>query len=125
MSNFITLEKAVQMTTLYRQQKENILADPFKGQNILVLSETFERESFDALLSEDDCTSIRIYYGMSDDLKIHAIGVGVNSKGEDILPSEGIPAAESKVAALTTPPVVVEEGLRCPDHCPPGSSLNP
>ena len=56
---------------------------------------------------------MRIYYGMSDDLKIHAIGVGVNSKDEDILPTEGIGAA------LTTTPVIVEDGSRCPDVCPP------
>ena len=52
-NNFITLDTAVQMTTLYRQQKENILAEPFKGQNILAVCETFDRAAFDALLSED------------------------------------------------------------------------
>jgi hypothetical protein len=118
MSNFITLEKAKQMTALYRQEMNNVLADPFKGKNILVFSETFDREAFDALLAEDDCTFIRIYYGMSEDLKIHAIGVGVNSKNEDILPAEGIAAAESKVASLTAQAVIIEQAQRCPDSCP-------
>jgi hypothetical protein len=120
MSNhFITLDTAVQMTALYRRQMENILAEPFKGQNILAVCETFDRAAFDTLLSEADCTAVRIYYGMSDDLKIHAIGVGVNSKNEDILPVNG------KVSALTTTPVIIEESYRCPDKCPPGSPLNP
>lgn len=119
MSNFITLSKAIEMTTLYRQQKDNILAPPFKGQNILCISETFDREAFDALLAEDDCTFIRIYYGMSEDLKIHAIGVGVNSKNEDILP------ADAMLSALTTAPVIVEDAIRCPDTCAHGSALNP
>jgi len=125
MNNFITLQQAVEMTTLYRQQKENILAEPFKGQNILVLSETFEREAFDALLAENDCASIRIYYGMSEDLKIHAIGVGVNSQGQDILPTEGIPAAGSKTALLTAQAVIIEQAQRCPDSCGSASLLNP
>jgi hypothetical protein len=56
---------------------------------------------------------------MSDDLKVHAVVVGVNSNNEDILPS---------VASLLTnedEPVILEEATRCPDDCPPPSPLNP
>ncbi len=116
--NIITLDAAIQMTALYRKQMENILAEPFKGQNILVISETFDRSAFDALLNEDDCSAVRVYYGMSGDIKIHAIAVGVNSKNEDILPS-------GNVRALSPPPVIIEDGLRCPDECPPKSPLHP
>ena len=117
--NTISLDVAIQMTTLYRKQKENILAEPFKGENILPISETFDRSAFDSLLKEADCTAIRIYYGMSDDLQIHAIAVGVNSKNEDILP---VGAGEQ---VSDSPPVIVEEGTRCPDYCPPSSPLYP
>jgi hypothetical protein len=117
--NLITLDEAVKMTTLYRQEKENILAGPFKGKNILAICETFGREIFDTLLTEDDCVGVRIYYGMSDDLNVHAVVVGVNSANEDILPTSGT------AAPMTTPPVIGEDSLRCPDDCPPQSPLNP
>ncbi|MGN6298288.1 MAG: hypothetical protein ACTHM7_15970 [Ginsengibacter sp.] len=55
---------------------------------------------------------------MSDDLKVHAVIVGVNSNNEDILPSS--------VSMLTREddPVILEEATRCPDDCPPSSPLN-
>jgi hypothetical protein len=117
--NLITLDQAVQMTTLYRNQKENILAQPFQGLNILATCETFDRGAFDTLLSEGGCVSVRIYYGMSADLKVQAIVVGVDSNNEDILPASGLRGLSS------TAPVIVEEGTRCPDDCPPTSPLNP
>lgn len=115
----ISLGAAIAMTALYRQEKDNILADPFKDQKIMTLCETFERSAFDALLGEEGCTAVRIYYGMSPDLKMHAIVVGVNSNNEDILP----PAAGS--LAMDPAPVILEESFRCPDDCPPVSPLNP
>ena len=116
--NLITLDQAVAMTSLYRQEKENILAEAYKGNNLLCICETFTREAFDTLLGEEACTAVRIYYGMSDDLQIHAIAVGVNSDNEDILPN-------SNLANMSDPPPVIEDGIRCPDDCPPKSPLNP
>jgi len=116
--NFITLDAAINMTALYRLEKENILAPEFKGQNILPICETFDRIAFDALLGEAGCTAVRIYYGMSDDQKIHAVVVGVNSNNEDILPAQG------SVLVMDTAPVILEEATRCPDDCPPDSPLN-
>lgn len=118
MSQFIPLSQAVAMTTLYRQEKENILALPFKDQHILALSETFDRDIFDTLLNKPGCTSIRVYYGMDPSLKVHAIIVPVNDKNEDILP------AGTGVALLDTGEDIGEEGRRCPDDCPPASPLN-
>ena len=117
--NLITLNEAVQMTTLFRNEMEAILAQPYQGKNILAICETFGRQAFDTLLTEDDCVGLRIYYGMSDDLQVHAIVVGVNSKNEDILPAGGI------AVPMTTTPVIIEDSLRCPDNCPPASPLNP
>lgn len=117
--HFISLQKGIEMTTLYRLQKENILALPFKNLNILPLSETFDRAAFDALLAETGCTSVRIYYGMSEDLLVHAIIVGVNEKNEDILPSSTESASNSEVNN-----VVVELGVRCPEDCGTPSPLN-
>lgn len=121
MSQFIPLDKAVAMTSLYRKEKDTILAEPFKGKNILCISETFERGVIDALLAKPGCEAIRIYYGMDDQLKVHAILVAVNAKNEDILP---VAAGKSGVVTEEEGDVV-EEGKRCPDDCGSPSPLNP
>ncbi|HMT73938.1 MAG TPA: hypothetical protein PKA77_07715 [Chitinophagaceae bacterium] len=119
MSQFISLEEAVAMTTLYREEKEKILADAFKGQNILCICETFDKDVIEKLLAKPGCAALRIYYGMDESLKVHAIIVAVNEKNEDILPKE---------AGLKDPDTgddIAEQSRRCPDDCPPESPLNP
>ena len=118
-NNLISLDAAIQMTALYRREMDNILADSYKGQKILTVCETFDRQAFDILLNEAGCTAVRIYYGMSEDLRMHAIVVGVNSSDEDILP----PITTTVVSGEEA--VIVEESIRCPDKCPPPSPLNP
>lgn len=118
MSQFISLQQAVDMTTLYRNMRETILAPEFKGQNILALNETFERNIFDALLAKPDCTGIRIYYGMDTSQRVHAIVVATNSNNEDILPSAAGPLTGGNTD-------IGDEAQRCPDDCPPPSPLNP
>lgn len=121
MSQFISLQQAVDMTTLYRQEKENILSTSYKGQNILCRCETFNRGVFDALLAKQGCEAIRIYYGMDSSLKVHAIVVAVNGNNEDILP------AGSEVLSVEDDAGddIGENAQRCPDDCPPPSPLNP
>lgn len=120
MSQFISLQQAIDMTTLYRQEKENILAIPFKGQNILARCETFDRVVFDTLLAKTGCAAIRIYYGMDTELKVHAIVVAVNDQNEDILPTGGMGSA-----AMDGDGDIGEQAYRCPPECPPPSGLNP
>jgi hypothetical protein len=117
-NNLITLDAAINMTALYRREMNTILDYPFMDQNILPICETFNRAAFDTLLAETGCTAVRIYYGMSDDLKVHAIVVGVNSDNEDILPAVALTEMSD------TDPVIIEEAFRCPDYCPPKSPLN-
>ena len=117
MSQFISLEQAVAMTTLYRNENEKILAPEFQGQNILCRSETFDREVFDSLLSKPDCKYIRVYYGMDDELKVHAIVVAADSNNRDILPPKGV--------GLPGDGDIGENARRCPDDCPQKSDLNP
>ena len=104
------------MTTLYRADKEAILATEYQNQNILPNSETFNRNAFETLLAKAGCAGLRIYYGMDEDLKLHAIAVAVNEDNEDILPA--------LVSAAAIDEDIVEEGQRCPDLCPPPSPLN-
>jgi hypothetical protein len=118
MSNFITLAQAIAMTSTYRDEREKILLPEFRGQDILPLSETFDRSSFEALLNETDCTFIRIYLGMDDNLKVRVIAVGADSANADILPAAGL------ARALDDGGNIVEDGIRCPTICPPPSGLN-
>ena len=117
MSNFISLEQAVAMTTRYRKEMEAVLAPEFRGKNILPICETFDRSSFDALLKETDAHFIRVYLGMDDTDKIRVIAVAADAKGIDILPVAG--------KALDGGGNIVEDGIRCPTNCPPASALNP
>ncbi|HMJ48488.1 MAG TPA: hypothetical protein VK498_14240, partial [Ferruginibacter sp.] len=98
-----------EMTALYRDDKETILATTYQNQGILPNSETFDADAVYAILDQEGCKSMRIYYGMNEDHKVHAIIVGVNEENEDMLPAE---------------PVILEESIRCPTNCPPSSSLN-
>ena len=115
--HFISLDRAIEMTTRYRENKEKILSEEFKNKDILPIAETFNKQAFTSFFTNPACTSIRIYYGMSDDLQTHAIVVGVNDKNEDILPG-------SSLLTVPDPPVIVEDAYRCPPICS-ASPLNP
>lgn len=123
MSNhFISLSQAVEMTTRYRSRKETILEPEYRGKNTLLLAETFTRDAFDALLAEDGCVSIRVYFGMTEDLQVRTIFVGVNKDDEDLLPP--IDAGLKVQETTTGTNRIVEEGAPCPEFCPKRSALN-
>lgn len=117
MSNFISIQEASQMTALYRKEMNQILAEPFKGQSILSICETFDKKDLLSLINKPGCEKIRIYYGMDKSLSVHAILVAVNNKNEDILPSlEKSSSVEEQD--------ILEHGDKCPVYCPPDSPLN-
>lgn len=121
MNHFISLQTAIEMTSLYRNQRENILKTAFQNQKILPLSEHFERAPFDTLLAKENCEGLRIYYGMTEDFKIHAIIVATNENGNDILPDEN---SARVTTSETEDGDIVELSTRCPDICPESSPLN-
>ena len=102
----ITLQTAVEMTKRYRANK------PVN----FPICETFGAEAIKKLLDTPGCTSLRIYYGMKDNNEVDAVLVAANDEGEDLLP--GLALLENDE------PVILEDSLRCPDHCPPESPLN-
>jgi hypothetical protein len=104
----IPLQTAIDMTTRYRGQR------PVN----FPICETFEKAVIQKLLDTTGCASFRIYYGMKADQQVDAILVAVDAEGNDILPPMG------NTASGTTDPVIIEDGYRCPDDCPPSSSLN-
>ena len=127
MKHFITLDKAKKMTALYRKEKDNIVSEEHKEKKPFFLSETFDAEAFRLVVNKTECTGVRIYYGMDDELKVHSIIVGVNEKDEDILPETG---ASVNILNTSTDPTdngdtgIIEEGVSCPPNCPPPSPLN-
>lgn len=116
MNHFISLATAGDMTLRYRTNKESVLKQDYQDSNLLPICETFDKAAFEALLAKTDCMQIRIYYGMDESLKIHAIIVAADGYGNDILPGAG--------AMLTEGEDIVEAGNRCPDLCPDPSPLN-
>jgi hypothetical protein len=115
MNHAISLDTAKLMIQTYQDNANTILAAGYQNKDILARCETFDKSGIQYLLSMENCVSLRVYYGMDDSKKIHAIFVGVDSNNNDILPTSG-----SEPSAL-----IVEDGLRCPDNCPPSSSLSP
>lgn len=97
MQHLISLQEAIDMTSRYQ-------ADTPAG---MVNSETFNKESVSALLSQPGCASLRIYYGKQKDGTIHAILVGVDEHGADMVQPSNL---------------ILEEGARCPPICPTTSS---
>ncbi|HKZ65452.1 MAG TPA: hypothetical protein VJ111_03815 [Chitinophagaceae bacterium] len=115
-SHFISLNQAISMTSLFRSQKENILAPSFQNLGILPICETFSRYDVDSLLTKQSCEALRVYLGMDEENNVRLLIVAVNEKGEDILPVLSF--------GNTVDEDIVEEGHRCPPSCPPSSPLN-
>ena len=108
MPQFITLKEAQAMISQYTQEKENILAVPYKGTNILPVCETFDKSSIEAILAQPGCVKVRVYFSMDENMLVKAIVVRGKEQDEDILTPE-----QEKI---------VERGDRCPPFCPPTSS---
>lgn len=120
---------AMEMIARYRAQSEAILKPEYQGKEILPYSELFQRDAFERILAQRRCVAVRAYLSMDTELKVRLIFVGVDDQNKDIVPSES--AARTAKAAGTSPAgataddeeeedggVVIEEGIRCPPHCP-------
>lgn len=117
MSHLISLSEAIAMTSLYRQEREGILMSNYRNQNILPIAEGFGRSAFDSLLAQNGCAGLRIYYGMTEDLKVHAIIVATDANGHDLLASSNQLTSEEE-------DVIIERSNRCPEICDSSSPLN-
>jgi hypothetical protein len=104
----ISLQEAIEMTTLYRANRPANFP----------ICETFEKEAVEKLLATEGCTFFRIYYGMKENMEVDAILVAVNENDEDILPTV------SAAKLSTGNGILLEDGIRCPPACPPPSPLN-
>lgn len=115
-NHIISLHYAIQLTSHFRNNRELIISSQYKGQDILPLSETFNRSDIDLLLAQQDVAGLRIYYGMDSENKVHAVLVPVNINNQDMLSGQDDEKDEGRI--------IVQEGQRCPAICPPASPLN-
>ena len=95
MTQQISLQDAIDLVS---RMKEN----PVTG---LPVSETFNAEIINAILSIPGCVSLRIYPGMKTDGSIVFVLSGADSDNNDLTDILG------------------EDGFRCPPACPTQSSL--
>lgn len=104
----ISLQQAIDMTTLYRANRPAEFP----------ICETFTKSAVAALLGNSQAAYLRIYYGMKENGLVDVILVAANEQEEDLLPVEN-PAENN-----TGENVILEDGFRCPQYCPPASPLN-
>lgn len=99
-NHFISLEEGAKITKKYRNTLMALLGG-IKGA-------TYDKDAIQALLDQEECASIRIYLGLSDDLipKPQLVIVAVDANGNDILD------------------LVVDHGDRCPPYCSIDNLLN-
>lgn len=103
----IKLEEGKEMIERYKERRGLILNENYKPE-ILTLSETFTKTEILELLDQDDCEKFRCYFGMDGSDNIRLIMVAVDGLNKDILNSD----------------IIIEDGKRCPNECPPPSALN-
>lgn len=77
----------------------------------------FGSEIIQNILSQSNCVGIRVYYALDDNGEKKLLLVGVDSTGENLLPS-----ANGKVGEGDDGKTVGDYSWPCPDYCP-GNSL--
>ncbi len=100
-AHFISKDVAKKMIAVYKEHKNRVT--DIKAKEIFALTESFDAEAFRILLAKPGCKRVRIYYGMSDDLRLHAIIVGVDANNADMTDGEAS---------------IMERGVVCPPLCP-------
>ncbi|WP_018629983.1 hypothetical protein [Niabella aurantiaca] len=113
MTHEITLAEATAMINRYATNRETILAPTHQNQDILAISETLPRQAIESLLQVTGCSQMRIYYGMDEGLKVHAILVAVDAAGKNLLPP-----ATAYLNGSEDDGVIIERAIRCPPLCP-------
>lgn len=119
MKHLISLKEAKELTKNYRGKREKMLKDDVPNRKkALPFCETFDKEVFRAFMDDEKCKSLRMYFGMDKEDLVKLVIVGVDENGNDILQSQ---SADDEIIALGD---IIEDGDRCPDYCPPPSTLN-
>ena len=76
-----------------------------------VVAHYFGKDIIQHILLENDCSGIRIYYALDDKGARQLLVVGVNTKGDNLLPEEGSEGGGNQIADYSFP---------CPPYCGQG-----
>jgi hypothetical protein len=114
--SLITIAAATDMISVYKTDRPNMLVAGWPNET-LPLNITFEKDEIQALLDQDGCVKMRVYFGLKpieteqgEDKGIDLVLVGVDEKDEDIIPNQDY--------------ILIDQGQRCPSVCPPQSIIN-
>ena len=92
----ISLQEASKMTKRYRDNQQT------EG---YIKSEYFGQEAIKAILQQENCVGIRIYYALDENMVKKMVLVGVDQNENDLFYG-----------------VLAEKGLVCPPSCPANNS---
>lgn len=85
-NHVISLEKALQLTDNYARSKDVLLSGKYGDQKELLPDyETFNLQSIDSLMCQDETVGFRIYLGLDENNKIRLVLAGVDANGMDLL----------------------------------------
>ena len=110
MENLLPFTDAKSMVKTYLENKSTVLKPEYLERNVLSNTITYGVEAFKNLVNNPNCSQIRMYFGMNDQLEITGIFVGVDSEGNEILIQNQANIDDNTEYAL-------DEGLRCPPTC--------
>jgi hypothetical protein len=116
-SNFIMLLQFLEMKQRYAENSQQILQPAYQNQEILITSETFNGDVIMAITQVTGFAGFRIYYGMSSDLKVHAMLIATDMNGNDLLPGDSDLKYMTNNLAKGGGGVIGEEAQRCPPGC--------
>jgi hypothetical protein len=113
----ITLEKACEFTSRFREQLPAIVHPNFAS--ALPYAETFNKEVFNTLINITGSIGIRIYLGLDEENQIRMIVVAVDENNQAILSAPGM-SARGLTAHGASESVIFEFAQRCPPMCTKG-----
>lgn len=101
---------ALAMAKEWAERYRKTVTDPEKER----YAHCFGRDIIERILKEDGCQGIRIYYGLNEKEERVLMLVGVDEKGENLLPTTD----ELDPNDLNS---IYDFGLPCPNNCPTNS----
>lgn len=85
-NHVITLDRALSLTDNYARFKDSILSGKYgDAKELLPDYETFNLQSIDSLMCQDETVGFRIYLGLDENKKVRLVLAGVDANGIDAL----------------------------------------
>ena len=118
----ISLNDAKKFTAGYRAEKAEFMTPDKIKEKEAKKGGFFGKDDLIELLNQKGCIGMRYYYGRNDDGSKNLVLVGVDEKGNDILPSSE--KADFVVEKANDDGIILEQARPCPPWCPKSNGLN-